>query len=327
MSPPAGEPGRAPGAPAWRPADGADTERVLRRLELTVLRRLDGLLQGEHLGLLPGPGTEPAAARPYRPGEDDVRRMDWGVTARTAEPHVRDQVADRELETWALVDGSASMDFGTARAEKRDLAVGAVAALGFLAAGGGNRLGAHLLGAGGARLLPARSGRPALLGLVRTLLTAPRAEPGAAVPPLAAGIDALDRRHRRRGLRVVVSDFLDEDRGWEAPLRRLAARHQVLAVEVVDPRELELPDVGLLAVVDPETGRRREVWTGRRALRTRYAAAAAEHRIAVRTALRRAGAGHLVLRTDRDWVRDVARFATDQRRRGRTRHHIPRKAS
>jgi uncharacterized protein (DUF58 family) len=304
----------------------------MRRLELTVVRRLDGLLQGEHLGLLPGPGTEPAAVRPYRPGEDDVRRMDWGVTARTTEPHVRDLVADRELETWALVDLTASMDFGTARAEKRDLAVAAVAAVGFLAAGGGNRLGAHLLGPGGPRRLPARPGRPALLGLVRTLLTAPRAEPGAAVPSLAAAIDELDRRQRRRGLRVVVSDFLDCDPAggeldWEVPLRRLAARHQVLAVEVVDPRELELPDVGLLAVVDPETGRRREVWTGRRGLRTRYAEAAAEHRVAVRTALRRAGAAHVVLRTDRDWVRDLARFAVDQRRRVRARHNPVRRAS
>ena len=166
--------------------------------------------------------------------------------------------------------------------------------------------------------------------MVRTLLTAPRAAPsppGALVPPLAEAIDALHRRHRRRGLRVVVSDFLDPDLDWAEPLRRLSARHQVLAVEVGDPRELELPDGGLLAVVDPETGRRREVWTGRRALRTRYAEAAAEHRLAVRTALRRAGAAHLVLRTDRDWVRDLARFALDQRRRGRARPRPARRAS
>jgi uncharacterized protein (DUF58 family) len=298
--------------------EAAEIDRVMRRLELTVVRRLDGLLQGDHLGLLPGPGTETAAAVPYRPGEDDLRRMDWGVTARTMQPHVRTLVADRELETWALVDLTASMDFGTARAEKRDLAVAAVAAVGFLSAGGGNRIGAHLLGPGGVRRLPARSGRPALLGLVRSLLTAPRAEPGTDVPPLAAALDTVDRQHRRRGFRVVVSDFLEPGQDWEPALRRLAARHQVLAVEVVDPRELELPDVGLLALVDPETGRRREVWTGRRALRTRYAEAAAEHRLAVRTALRRAGADHLVLRTDRDWVRDLARFATD-RRRGRPR--------
>ena len=309
----------APSAPAQAQPTPESAERALKRLELTVVRRLDGLLHGDHLGLLPGPGTEPAAVRPYQPGEDDVRRMDWGVTARTTQPHVRDLVADRELETWALVDASASMDFGTARAEKRDLAVAAVAAVGFLSARTGNRLGAYVLRPGGLRLLPARPGRPALLGLVRALLTEPRNPPAAGQgPPLADAIAALSRRHRRRGLRVIVSDFLD-DSPWEEPLRRLASRHQVLAVEVVDPRELELPDVGLLAVVDPETGRRREVWTGRRAVRTRYAEAAAAHRLAVRTALRRAGADHLVLRTDRDWVRDVARFATDQRRRARTR--------
>ena len=135
----------------------------------------------------------------------------------------------------------------------------------------------------------------------------------------------MDREHRRRGFRVVVSDFLEPGQDWEPALRRLASRHQVLAVEVVDPRELELPDVGLLAAVDPETGRRREVWTGGRALRARYAEAAAEHRLAVRTALRRAGADHLVLRTDRDWVRDLARFATDRRRRRP--HRSPRRAS
>ena len=301
------------------PESHADLERVMRRLEVTVLRRLDGLLQGDHLGLLPGPGAEPSSARPYRPGVDDLRRMDWGVTARTMQPHVRDLVADRELETWALVDLTASMDFGTARAEKRDLAAAAVAAVGFLAAGGGNRLGAHLLGAGGTRLLPARPGRPALLGLVRSMLTAPRAQAGEEMPSLGEALDGFDRRHRRRGLRVVVSDFLDDPAGWETPLRRLASRQQVLAVEIVDPRELDLPDVGLLAVVDPETGRRREVWTGRRALREQYAAAAAAERLAVRTALRRAGADHLVLRTDRDWVRDLARYATERRRRARTR--------
>lgn len=294
---------------------------ALRRLELTVVRRLDGLLQGDHLGLLPGPGTEPSSARAYAPGEDDVRRMDWGVTARTTQPHVRDAIADRELETWALVDLSASMDFGTALTEKRDLAVASVAAVGFLAARTGNRLGAHVLRSGSVRRLPARPGRVALLGLVRALLDEPRTEPGAELP-LAEAVTALDRRHRRRGLRVIVSDFLDPSLDWADPVRRLAARHQVLAVEVVDPRELELPDVGLLAVVDPETGARREVWTGRRGLRSRYAAAAAAHRLEVRTALRRAGAGHLVLRTDRDWVADVARFAAAQRRRARARRPV-----
>ena len=295
-------------------AGEAGAERALRRLELTVVRRLDGLLQGDHLGLLPGPGTEPASARPYRPGEDDVRRMDWGVTARTTEPHVRDLVADRELETWALVDLSASMDFGTARTEKRDLAVAAVAAVGFLATGAGNRLGAHLLRPGEVRRLPARSGRPALLGLLRRLLTEPRTGPDdPPVPALAEAVAALDRRHRRRGLRVLVSDFLDGS-DWEEPVRRLAARHQVLAVQVRDPREQELPDVGLLTLVDPETGRLREVPTASRKLRERYAAAARTQQASIEAALKRTGAAHLPLRTDRDWVADIVKFVIARRR-------------
>ena len=137
--------GRRPGPaePPWLGALLPDDR--LRRLELTVTRRLNGLLHGQHRGLLPGPGSETAGSREYRPGEDEVRRMDWAVTARTAVPHVREADADRELTTWVLVDGTPSMDFGTAELEKRELAVAAVAAVGFLTAGGGNRLGAHVL--------------------------------------------------------------------------------------------------------------------------------------------------------------------------------------
>jgi uncharacterized protein (DUF58 family) len=298
-------------------------EQALRRLELVVTRRLDGLLQGDHLGLVPGPGSELAEAREYHPGEDDVRRMDWNVTARTTVPHVRDLVADHELETWALVDRTASMDFGTALMEKRDLAVAAVAGVGFLTARAGNRVGAHIVGGGRVRRIPARTGRAHLLGLLRALLATPRAAPGTVDVPLAEAAERLRRSVHRRGLVVIVSDFLDglEDLDtptWERPLRLLATRQQVLAVETVDPRELELPDVGLLTVVDPETGRRREVATASRQLRRRYAAAAAEQRAAVRAALRRGGAAHLQLRTDRDWVRDVVRHVVLQRRLART---------
>ncbi|WP_184188750.1 DUF58 domain-containing protein [Micromonospora parathelypteridis] len=309
-------------------------DQRLRRLELTVTRRLNGLLHGQYRGLLPGPGSEPAGSREYRPGEDEVRRMDWAVTARTAVPHVRQVDADRELTTWLLVDGSASMEFGTAELDKRELAVAAVAAVGFLTAGVGNRLGAQVLRADGVRRFPARSGRTHLLALLRALLAAPR--PGAtdggpglgpaagawAEPPdLTDGLDALHRIANRRGLVVVVSDFLDglpDDPGqsapWERTLRRLAARHQVLAIEVTDPRELELPDVGLITLVDPETGRRREVSTSDRRLRERYAEAASAQREQVRQSLRRSGAAHLALRTDRDWSADIVRHVHAQRR-------------
>ncbi|WP_422769057.1 DUF58 domain-containing protein [Plantactinospora sp. WMMC1484] len=304
--------------------------RRLRRLELAVTRRLDGLLHGQHLGLLPGAGSEPGGSREYRAGEDEVRRMDWAVTARTGVPHVREVDADRELTTWLLVDSTPSMDFGTAELEKRELAVAASAAVGFLTAGLGNRLGAHLLGADGIRRFPGRTGREHLLGLLHTLLAAPRGPAGFRPPGLAQALAGLRRAAPRRGLVVVVSDWLDglpdhpdappgatsarERPEWEAELRRLAVRHQVLAVEVTDPRELELPDVGLITLVDPESGRRREVATGSRRLRERYASAAREQRDLVRLALRRAGAAHLALRTDRDWVTDIVRHVYAQRR-------------
>ena len=294
-------------------------EAVLRRLELTISRRLDGLLQGDYEGLLPGPGTEPDESRPYQPG-DDVRRMDWNVTARTATPHVRDPIADRELETWILLDRSPSMDFGTARCEKRDVALAAAAAVGLLTLRAGNRVGAVLLHHDGFRRLPPRPGRQGLMALLSTLARAPTgstgslgsgAEPGRT--DLATAIEHLVRPPRQRGLSVVVSDFLS-DADWDRPLRVLAQRHQVLAVEVVDPRELELPDVGFLTLVDPETGRVGDVQTSRRSTRERYAAAASEQRAAIADRLRRARASHLVLRTDRDWVLDIVRFVLAQRR-------------
>ncbi|GAA2707654.1 DUF58 domain-containing protein [Micromonospora olivasterospora] len=317
------QPAAVPGDPTL--ADLAPDQR-LRRLELTVTRRLDGLLHGQHRGLLPGAGSEIAGSREYRPGEDEVRRMDWAVTARTTVPHVLEVDADRELTTWLLVDASPSMEFGTAELDKRELAVAAVAAVGFLTAGAGNRLGALLHGPAGLRRFPPRSGRTHLLGLLRALLAAPRvgeADPADVPPgaPLADGLAAVGRVATRRGLIVVVSDFLDalpddpaEPPPWEAALRRLAVRHQVLAVEVTDPRELELPDVGLITLVDPESGRRREVWTGDPRLRERYAAAAVAQREQVRQVLRRCGATHLPLRTDRDWCADVVRHVHAQRR-------------
>lgn len=318
-------------------------ERTLRRLQLQVTRRLDGLLNGEHLGLLPGPGTELAEARLYQPGEDDVRHMDWAVTARTTTPHVRDLIADHELEAWALIDLTPSMDFGTGTMTKRDLAVAALAAVGFLTVRLGDRAGAYLLHADGMRRWPARAGKAAMYALLQACLdaqsvhdrvprNAARGAGHAAPRDLADAVTSLDRGQTRRGLRVIISDFLTPDGGdptpgldpadpaaahgqpdWERPLRRLAARHQVLAIEIIDPRELDLPDVGLVEMTDPETGTVHEIVLSRR-VRERYAAAAAAQRARTRDALRRAGAHHLVLRTDRDWIADIARFALRQRR-------------
>ncbi|WP_431898324.1 DUF58 domain-containing protein [Nonomuraea sp. bgisy101] len=291
-------------------------EPALRRLELVVTRRLDGLLQGEHLGLVPGQGSEPAEARPYQVG-DDVRRIDWNVTARTDSPHVRDLIVDRELEIWALLDATASMDFGTAAMEKRELALAAVAAVGFLTQRTGNRIGAHLLHGGGIRTVPARTGRPHLMALLQTMFALPRTSPGVREPLLGAAAEQLGRLVRRRGLVVVVSDFLDDPSTWAGAVRRLGAGHQVLAVEVVDPRELALPDVGVLTLVDPESGRRREVSTGDARLRRRYAQAAAEQRERIAAGLRSVGAAHLRLRTDGDWVRDLVQHVLRQRRLAR----------
>lgn len=292
-------------------AHGAAAE-VLRRLELTVLRRLDGMLQGDYRGLVPGHGTELGEAREYQPG-DDVRRMDWNVTARVKVPHVRESIADRELETWALVDVSASLDFGTAGCEKRDLALAAVAATGFLTSRTGNRMGAVILEGDRTAVVPARTGRPNLMALLHRVLVAARDEhPGAG--DLEAGLRRLGATMTRRGLAVVVSDFLAGG-AWERPLRALSARHETLAVEVVDPRELELPDVGVLDLVDPETGAHLEVQTADAGLRARYARAAADQRADVAARLRSAGADHLVLRTDRDWLLDLVRFVARRRER------------
>ncbi|MFD0970954.1 DUF58 domain-containing protein [Plantactinospora endophytica] len=309
----------------------ARADAVLSRLQLLVTRKLDGLLQGDYLGLLPGPGTEAGESREYRPG-DDVRRMDWPVTARTTVPHVRRTVADRELETWLAVDLSASLDFGTGRWLKRELVIAAAAAIAHLTVRGGNRIGA-VIGTGphrdgrtaspatppGVLRLPARPGRKEAQGLLRTIAGTPT-RPGRT--DLGLLVDALNRPPRRRGMAVVISDFLAPPAQWGRPVRKLGVRHEVLAVEVVDPRELELPDVGVLPVVDPETGELHEVQTADPRLRRRYAEAAAAQRAAIAHELRAAGAAHLRLRTDSDWLLDMVRFVAAQRHartRGTTR--------
>jgi uncharacterized protein (DUF58 family) len=292
---------------------GASTAEVLRRLELLITRRLDGLLQGDYQGLVPGHGTEPGETREYQPG-DDVRRIDWNVTARMQRTHIRETVADHELETWILADGSASLDFGTANCDKRDLAVAAAAAIGFLTNRGGNRFGGVVLDTAGhmAAVRP-RSGRNHILNFLHRMATSPRGDGGGATD-LAEGIDRLASLMPRSGLAVVVSDFLSST-DWALPMRRLAVRHDTLAIEVIDPRELELADVGLLTVVDTESGAVREVQTSDARLRARYAEAAAQQRSVIAARLRTAGADHLQLRTDRDWIGDLVRFVTIRRRR------------
>jgi uncharacterized protein (DUF58 family) len=245
--------------------------------------------------------------------------MDWPVTARTSVAHVRQTIADRELETWLAVDLSASLDFGTAACLKRDLAIAAAAAISHLTVRGGNRIGAVVGSGAGVYRMPARPGRKEAQGLLRTLARTPSL-PGRA--DLGELIDSLNRPPRRRGQAVVISDFLVPPQQWQRALRKLVVRHDTLAVEILDPRELELPDVGILAVADAETGLVHEVQTSDRRLRDRYAAAAAMQRTAVAAAIRAAGASHLRLRTDSDWLLDIVRFvaaARHARSRGTTR--------
>ena len=313
---------------------GKNAVEQLNHLQLLINNRLDGLLHGDYLGLLPGPGTEPGESREYRPG-DDVRRMDWPVTARTTTPHVRTTIADRELETWLAIDLSASLEFGTARCLKRDLAIAAAAAMAHLTVRGGNRIGA-VIGAGGVpRVVPAAPGHAGANMLLRQVArTRPPVEArpasrwgrrrrgtGPGRTDLSALVETLHRPPRRRGFVVVISDFLTAD-DWQRPIKKLSVRHDVLAIEVVDPRELALPDVGVLELMDPETGAVLEVQTHDAAFRQRYAAAAAQQRAEIATGLRRAGAARLRLSTDSDWLRDIVRFVASQRHartRGTTR--------
>ena len=300
-------------------SDVVRREDRLRQLELAVTRKLDGLLQGDHQGLVPGGGSEPADGRLYTPG-DDVRRMDWNLTARTGVPHVRTTIADRELETWLVVDGSASLDFGTTGCEKRDLALAAAAAFAFLTVRNGNRVAASLFGpesdgGGGSRrmVVPPRSGRPAALALLHRLEERGRAAGGPSTT-LAEALRRIRMTAKRRGLIVLITDLIDQS-PWERELRALALRHEVVVVELRDPRESSLPAVGLLMLVDPETGQRLEVQTSNAAVRARFAEAAAARQAGNARQVRATGAAHLVLSTDRDWLYDVVRFVVARRRR------------
>jgi uncharacterized protein (DUF58 family) len=280
-------------------------EELLRTLDLRLRRRIDGLLAGEHRATTLGLGSELAQIRPYVPG-DDVRLIDWNVTARTGEPHVRVQVAERALTTWLVLDTSLSMAFGTADRRKADVAEGVAHALGYAATRNGNRLGVVTFGDPNPRTLPPRQGRPGLLGLLHAV----RAEPSEETVGATSFREALarvSRVARRRAFVVIVSDFrgpLD----WRPELMSLAGRSHVLAVEIRDRREQELADVGDLWLVDPETGRLLRVDTSSRRLRERFAERAAAERDALATFLRSAGADHLVLSTSGEWLRELARF-------------------
>ncbi|HEU5264294.1 MAG TPA: DUF58 domain-containing protein [Gaiellaceae bacterium] len=279
-------------------------EGLLRALDVTIARRVEGLLAGDFRSTLLGAGSELAMVRPYVAG-DDVRRIDWNVTARTGEPHVRVDLAERVLVTWLALDTSPSMQFGTADRRKADVVEGVAVALGHLATRRGNRLGVVTFGGERGHALPPRQGRAGLVGLLAAL----RTESGemGETHSLGRALARTGALARQRSLVVVVSDFrgpLD----WRRPLLELAGRHDVVAVEIRDPREQELPNVGLLWLVDPETGRQLRVDTRSRRLRERFAVAAAAARGGIARTFSSIGVRHVVLSTSGDWLRTLVVF-------------------
>jgi uncharacterized protein (DUF58 family) len=314
--PPAG-PGTAPPAPGRDPTRAPASsapERILQRLDWQVIRRLDGLLQGEYRSLFHGPGLDLAAIREYQYG-DDVRAIDWNVTARMDATYVREYQEDREITAWFLLDLSPSVDFGTAGRDrlKRTVLIDFVATLARLMTRRGNRVGAILYGSRVDHTVPAGTGRVQVLRLVEDLLRAPML-PGSPVTDLASLLEAAHQGIKRRSFIVVASDFISAP-GWEKPLAFLNRRHELLAVRLRDPLEAELPDVGPVVMQDAETGEQLLVDTSDRKFRERFAAAARKRDEDIATAFRRAGVDAVTLSTDDDLVRAIVRMAMRRRRR------------
>jgi uncharacterized protein (DUF58 family) len=292
-------------------------ERLLQRLDWEVVRRLDGELQGDYSTLFRGVGLDIAGMREYQPG-DDVRAIDWNVTARMPVPYVRVYQEDRDVTAWFLLDLSPSVDFGTAGGgrDKRTVLLELTGVLGRVLTRRGNQVGALVYATRVERAIPPRHGRPQVLRLLAALDAEPRR---AHAPETALGdlFAEADKVLRRRSLVVVVSDFLSLP-GWEAPLARLTRRHDVLTVRLVDPREQELPDVGPVLLVDAETGERLRVDTGDRRLRERFRAAAAEREAGIHGAFLRAGVDAATISTDDDLVAAIVRMARRRRLRRRS---------
>jgi uncharacterized protein (DUF58 family) len=291
-------------------------ERVLQRLDWQVIRRLDGALQGDYRSLFLGHGVDLAGLREYQV-LDDVRYIDWNVTARMDVPYVRLYHEDREITGWFLVDLSPSVDFGTVRGgrEKRAAVIDLVTALARILQRHGNRVGAILYGDGAATPIPARVGRDQVLRITGALLDAPRL-PRAEATDLATLLGQALATIRRRSMVVVVSDFISRP-GWERQLSLLARRHEVLAIRVHDPRESTLPDVGPLVMQDAETGEQVWVDTRDRGFRARFEAAARDREADLARMFRRAGVAAYPLSTDDDLVASIVRIAHQRARRRR----------
>ncbi len=290
-------------------------ERILQRLDWQVIRRLDGLLQGDYRSLFYGHGLDFADLREYQP-EDDVRYIDWNVTARMDTPYVRQYVEDREIVAWFLLDLSPSVDFGLAQHPKRTVLIDFVATLARLLTRHGNRVGA-IFASGGNRIertIPARGGRNQVLRLVNDLMKQPhlKQSPFTNLSPLIeGGLHTI----KSRSLVFVISDFISEP-GWERPLSLLNQRHEVLAIRLWDPREVDLPDIGPVIMEDAETGEQLYIDTHDKKFRQRFKEAAQKRSADLTQTFKRAGVDALSLSTEEDMVRAIVRFAGRRKRKG-----------
>jgi uncharacterized protein (DUF58 family) len=287
-------------------------EHILRRLEWTVIRRLDGLLHGDYRTLFRGYGLDLADLREYQ-YHDDVRHIDWNVTARLQTPYVREYNEEREVAAWLLLDLSPSVDFGSRDVKKRNVSAEFMALLARLLTRHGNRVGALLYSDSVDAVIPARSSRRHVLHILHAILSRPERAQSAATR-LADLLGTASQMIVRRSLVFVVSDFISTP-GWEKPLARLAQRHEVIAVRLYDPLEMTLPDLGLLVMQDAETGEQVFVDTHDRGFRKRFAAVAEKREATLRRAFRNAGVDALELSTEGDLVDAVLRFADLRKRR------------
>jgi uncharacterized protein (DUF58 family) len=293
------------------PTSGLTPERILRRLDWHVVRRLDGLLQGDYRSLFYGYGLDFADLREYQP-EDDIRYIDWNVTARMDTPYIRQYVEDREITAWFLLDMSPSMDFGAIESHKRAVLIDCVATLARLLTRHGNRVGAVFYGSKVERTIPAHGGRLHVLRLINDMLRQPRL-PRAPFTSLTPLINGGLQSIKRRSLVFLISDFISEP-GWERPLNLLSRRHEVLAIRLWDPREIELPDIGPIIMEDSETGEQLYVDTHDKGFRRRYAEAAKQREDALRESFKRSGVDALALSTEEDLVGAIVRFAKQRKR-------------
>jgi uncharacterized protein (DUF58 family) len=287
-------------------------ERILERLEWTVLRRLDGVLQGDYRTLFRGFGLDLADLREYQ-YHDDVRYIDWNVTARLSTPYVREYHEDREVTAWFLLDLSPSVDFGSHEVKKRAVSIDFVTVLARLLTRHGNRVGAIFYGERMDNVIPARTGRRHVLHILSRMMSRPEL-PRSGATNLQEFLQAASDIVKRRSLVFLISDFLSAP-GWSKPLSQFARRHEMLAVRLYDPLERELPDLGLFVVQDAETGEQIFVDTHDRAFRKRFAEAAGQRETELRGAFRQAGVDALELSTDGDLVDSILRFADLRKRR------------